>query len=279
MRGVGVGRAWAWGANVKAEAELALADSVGTNLATSFRRIENVTVTSPRRGVTMDYRVRRAIALAEECLQRGWTPARLAESVNLSPSRLHQLFKRETGMPPARYLRLLRMQSARELLETTHLSVKQVMARVGVTDESHFVRDFKKSYGLTPARYRERFQNGSQGEGARREVSSSPRTDAPPSYARQPAPTSSVTTWTPPLLLRRASHPRQLSEPTFESRKRRELLSLLRRRHAAFAELTTEATDTIVRDMPGDRAISYSPRASAPPRRPPPRRPPTRRKG
>ncbi|HEV7889771.1 MAG TPA: helix-turn-helix domain-containing protein [Pyrinomonadaceae bacterium] len=61
----------------------------------------------------MDYRVRSAITLAEECLQRGWTPARLAEAVNLSPSRLHQLFKRETGMPPARYLRLLRMQSAR----------------------------------------------------------------------------------------------------------------------------------------------------------------------
>ena len=221
----------------------------------------------------MDYRVRSAIALAEECLQKGWTPARLAEAVNLSPSRLHQLFKRETGMPPARYLRLLRMQRARELLETTHLSVKQVMARVGVTDESHFVRDFKKSYGLTPARYRERFQNGNGDENAHapHEVSARALQAPPPLHVRQPEPASSVTAWAPPLLLRRASHPRQLSEPTFESRKRRELLSLLRRRHAAFAELTTEATDTIVRDMPGERAISYSPRASAPPRRPPPR--------
>lgn len=229
----------------------------------------------------MDYRVRSAIALAEECLQRGWTPARLAEAVNLSPSRLHQLFKRETGMPPARYLRLLRMQSARELLETTHLSVKQVMARVGVTDESHFVRDFKKSYGHTPARYRERFQNGGRDENAHATHQEPARAlqAPPPTHVRQPEPASSVTAWTPPLLLRRASHPRQLSEPTFESRKRRELLSLLRRRHAAFAELTTEATDTIVRDMPGERAISYSPRTSTPPRRPPPRRPPTRRKG
>ncbi|HKG14784.1 MAG TPA: helix-turn-helix transcriptional regulator, partial [Pyrinomonadaceae bacterium] len=195
----------------------------------------------------MDYRVRRAIALAEECLQRGWSPARLAESVNLSPSRLHQLFKRETGVPPARYIRLLRMQRARELLETTHLSVKQVMARVGVTDESHFVRDFKKTYGLTPARHRGRFQE--EGAPAPHEVSARARPAPPPSSA------------TAPLLLRRASHPRQLSEPTFDSRKRRELLSLLRRRHAAFAELTTAANDTIVRDMPGGRAISYSPRA------------------
>lgn len=152
------------------------------------------------------------------------------------------------------------------------------MARVGVTDESHFMRDFKKSYGLTPARYRERFQNGSQDEGAHapREVSTHARQAPPGPRGRQPEPASSVTPWTPPLLLRRASHPRQLSEPTFESRKRRELLSLLRRRHAAFAELTTEATDTIVRDMPGERAISYSPRASAPPRRPPTREAGTR---
>lgn len=41
-------------------------------------------------------------------------------------------------MPPARYLRRLRMRRAMELLETTNLSVKQVMARVGLCDESHF---------------------------------------------------------------------------------------------------------------------------------------------
>jgi transcriptional regulator GlxA family with amidase domain len=105
----------------------------------------------------MDHRVLEVIALMKESLHRDWSAGRLAACVNLSPSRLHQLFKAETGLPPARYLRLLRMQQARELLETTHLSVKQVIAHVGVTDESHFVRDFKKTHGFTPARYRERF--------------------------------------------------------------------------------------------------------------------------
>ena len=184
----------------------------------------------------MDGRVRKAIALAEEFLHKGWSPARLAELVNLSPSRLHQLFKEETGVPPARYLRRLRMQRARELLETTHLSVKQVMAGVGLTDESHFVRDFKKTFGLTPAGYRRRFQNGAREH--------DPRT--PPSR-------------TPPLLLRRASHPRQLSEPSRASRSR-ELLSLLKRRHALFAELTATATGRIVSEMPAGRRIAYRPR-------------------
>ena len=187
----------------------------------------------------MEHRVRKVIALAEEFLHKGWSPAKLAAMVNLSPSRLHQLFKAETGVPPARYLRQLRMRRARELLETTHLSVKQVMACVGLTDESHFVRDFKKTCGLTPARYRERFLN------------------------RAPAP------GTAPLLLRRTSHPRQLSEPPPVSR-RRELLSLLKRRHAAFAELTQAATDRIVREMPTCPSISYRPRRSALARRLPP---------
>ena len=188
----------------------------------------------------MEHRVHKAIALAEESLHKGWSPAKLAALVNLSPSRLHQLFKEETGVPPARYLRSLRMSRARELLETTNLSVKQVMAGVGLTDESHFVRDFKKTCGLTPARYRERFRNGD-----------------PPASA------------TPPLLLRRASHPRQLSESPRLNR-RHELLALLKRRHAAFAELTNAATDRIVSGMPPGRSIQYRPRQNGLARRLPP---------
>src|ERR1044072_3052566 len=187
----------------------------------------------------MEHRVRKVIALAEESLHKGWSPAKLAALVNLSPSRLHQLFKKETGMPPARYLRQLRMQRAKELLETTHLSVKQVMAGVGLCDESHFVRDFKKCCGLTPARYRERFL--------------------------QSAPDPAL----PPLRLRRPSHPRQLSEPSRASR-RREILSLLKRRHAVFAELTNAVTDRIVREMPAARSISYRPRRAGLARRLPP---------
>jgi AraC-like DNA-binding protein len=46
------------------------------------------------------------------------------------------------------------MEHAKRLLETTFLSVKQVMTEVGATDESHFVRDFKAHYGVSPTRFR-----------------------------------------------------------------------------------------------------------------------------
>ena len=200
----------------------------------------------------------------KEYLHKGWPAGRLAKFVNLSSSRLHQLFKEETGLPPAKYLRLLRMKHAGELLETSYLSVKEVMAKVGVTDESHFVRDFKKTYGLTPARYRERFQSG-------------PKVDARAGHLRSPrspaAPFSSVPAAAPPLLLRRTSHPRQLTEdnsPLLQAKKKRELLALLFQRHAAFAQQTTVITDHLARNLSGLSPILYQPRKSAVSRRPPP---------
>jgi YesN/AraC family two-component response regulator len=80
----------------------------------------------------------------------------MAQSVNLSPSRLRYLFKTHVGIPPAQYLRAFRMQRAKELLETTFLSVKEIRTTIGVNDHSHFIREFKKSYGMTPAQYRSR---------------------------------------------------------------------------------------------------------------------------
>ena len=81
----------------------------------------------------------------------------LAQAVNLSPSRLRHLFKESTGFSPTQYLKVHRMQKAQELLESTFLSVKEVMLRVGLKDKSHFTRAFKKLYGLSPVKYRSQY--------------------------------------------------------------------------------------------------------------------------
>ena len=52
-------------------------------------------------------------------------------------------------MSPHQYLRLLRMERAGYLLETSFTR------KVGVPDESHFSRDFKEVYGASPTRYRD----------------------------------------------------------------------------------------------------------------------------
>lgn len=102
----------------------------------------------------MAERVKRVIEMMQGDPSRDFTLGKMAESVNLSPPYFCYLFKSITGVPPAKYLKSLRMQHAAMLLTTTFLSVKEIVSRVGLTDESHFVRDFKRAYGVTPSNYR-----------------------------------------------------------------------------------------------------------------------------
>src|SRR6266487_3242184 len=92
----------------------------------------------------MDQRVQKVIMLIESGFDRHLSESDLAREVNLSPWRLCHIFKSEINMAPQQYLRAVRMERAKSLLERTFLSVKQIMAEVGLRDESHFVRDFKK---------------------------------------------------------------------------------------------------------------------------------------
>jgi AraC-like DNA-binding protein len=73
----------------------------------------------------------------------------LAQSVNLSRSRLRALVKAETGMTFKQQIKNLRIEKAKALAETTHLTISQILAEVGAGDESHFRREFKKALGKT----------------------------------------------------------------------------------------------------------------------------------
>jgi AraC family transcriptional regulator, arabinose operon regulatory protein len=102
----------------------------------------------------MDSRVTWAMQEIEERLGEPLTVAALAAPVNLSPSRFAHLFKAELGVAPMRYLHTRRMLRARALLETTFLTVKQVMVQVGCNDPSHFARDFRRFHGKAPSECR-----------------------------------------------------------------------------------------------------------------------------
>jgi len=111
----------------------------------------------------LDKRVEKIIQMMREDVRGELSLTEFAQSVNLSVWRLCHIFKSDVGMPPIRYLRLLRMERAKGLLESSFLSVKEIAYQVGLNDESHFVRDFKSTYGYSPALYRSRFKsNGAE---------------------------------------------------------------------------------------------------------------------
>ena len=104
----------------------------------------------------MAQRVKRVIELMQGDPSQNFSLGKMAQSVNLSAPYFCNLFKSITGVSPARYLKSLRMRHATVLLSTTFLSVKEIARHVGLADESHFVRDFKRIYGMTPSEYRSR---------------------------------------------------------------------------------------------------------------------------
>ena len=110
----------------------------------------------------LDKRVEKIIQMMREDVRGELSLGEFAQSVNLSVWRLCHIFKSDVGMPPIRFLRLLRMERAKDLLESSFLSVKEIAFQVGLNDESHFVRDFKSTYGFSPALYRSRFKNNKE---------------------------------------------------------------------------------------------------------------------
>jgi transcriptional regulator GlxA family with amidase domain len=109
----------------------------------------------------MDRRVQNALDLMHQDYKRRLTVNEIAASTNLSTSHFCHLFQREIGIGPARYLALLRMRKIEELLNTTTLSVKDILAGFGFADSSHFLRTFHKQHGLGPTAYRHEAQESS----------------------------------------------------------------------------------------------------------------------
>ena len=102
----------------------------------------------------MDRRIEVVISSMEAQPTKSWETSELADLVNLSGSRLRHLFKQETGTTPAQYLKVIRLRKAATLLRTTFMSIKEIAMSVGLTTASYFVREFRKSYGMTPTEFR-----------------------------------------------------------------------------------------------------------------------------
>jgi transcriptional regulator GlxA family with amidase domain len=110
----------------------------------------------------LDKRVEKIIQMMRDDVRGEMSLSEFAQSVNLSVWRLCHIFKSDVGMPPIRFWRLLRMERAKDLLESSFLSVKEIAFQVGLNDESHFVRDFKSTYGYSPAHYRAQYKKSNE---------------------------------------------------------------------------------------------------------------------
>ena len=83
--------------------------------------------------------------------------ALMAARSGLPPRTFTRRFRAASGYAPIDYVQTLRIEEAKQLLETGPAPVDEVAFDVGYEDPNSFRRLFKRMVGVTPARYRQRY--------------------------------------------------------------------------------------------------------------------------
>jgi transcriptional regulator GlxA family with amidase domain len=83
---------------------------------------------------------------------------RMIERSGLNARTFARRFRAATGYAPLDYVQALRVEEAKQYLETDELPIDAIGAMVGYEDPASFRRIFKRRVGMAPAAYRKKFQ-------------------------------------------------------------------------------------------------------------------------
>jgi AraC family transcriptional regulator len=99
-------------------------------------------------------RLRAVVEYIEGRLDAGPSLEQMAAVARLSPFHFARQFKAATGLPPHRYVIARRIERAKQLLqEGGGLTLAQVAAQAGFSNQSHFSHHFKRLVGVTPGQF------------------------------------------------------------------------------------------------------------------------------
>ena len=101
-----------------------------------------------------DHAVERARRYLKEHYRDAVSLEELAVAARVSSFYLVRCFRRHVGLPPHAYQLQLRLQSAKAELKSD-ASLAEIALKHGFFDQSHFHRHFKRTFGVSPGRYRQ----------------------------------------------------------------------------------------------------------------------------
>ncbi|HTQ63810.1 MAG TPA: AraC family transcriptional regulator [Puia sp.] len=99
----------------------------------------------------------------ENLEEDGFDANRLSEEMHLSRAQLFRRLKPLIRQAPGSYIKTVRLEKAKELLETTDLRVGEVAFKTGFQTQSHFTRVFVKHYGVKPSLFCQQNKNATNG--------------------------------------------------------------------------------------------------------------------
>jgi len=111
-----------------------------------------------------DPRVRRASLIMEQNLASPIAISELAAQLGLSTRQFERLCSVTVGLTPGALYRQLRLRYAEWLVENTSRSIMDIALDAGFADASHFTRQFKACFGLSPSKRRLEPRSAAAGE-------------------------------------------------------------------------------------------------------------------
>lgn len=103
--------------------------------------------------------INKALDYIEADIHRDISLSSLADRLYIHPNYLSKLFRQELGESYMEYVTGLKMEKARQLLEDGAGKVYEIAESLSYKDVSHFIKVFKKTFGLSPSEYREIHSN------------------------------------------------------------------------------------------------------------------------
>jgi len=80
----------------------------------------------------------------------------LAKHCYVSEVYLRKQFKKHMGMSPSKYHNILRLERACSYLKYGDIYIQEISDTLGYTTVSHFIKQFKETYGVSPLQYRKK---------------------------------------------------------------------------------------------------------------------------
>lgn len=78
----------------------------------------------------------------------------LADMVYMAPSYLSNIFKKETGQNLSKFIKEVRMEKAKDMLENTMKKIAQISVETGYPNVSYFCQSFREYFGVSPQKFR-----------------------------------------------------------------------------------------------------------------------------
>ena len=97
--------------------------------------------------------IRRAQQFITEHVREKLTVPLVARHVDVSPSYLTALFRKNLQISPGEYVRRIKLQESKQMIREDNLNFTEIAAALQYSTVHHFSRQFKDKFGITPTEY------------------------------------------------------------------------------------------------------------------------------